>query len=60
MILSYISMRILHFSDVHLDPRDTSGVSRLIAKMIRKIKKDFGENLAIDLVVFSGDMILSG
>lgn len=53
-------MRILHFSDVHLDPRDTSGVSRLIAKMIRKIKKDFGENPAIDLVVFSGDMILSG
>lgn len=53
-------MRILHFSDVHLDPRNTSGVSTLIAKMIRKIKKDFGDNPAIDLVVFSGDMILSG
>ena len=53
-------MRILHFSDIHLDPRDMSGVRKLVAKMIRTIKADFGDNPAFDLVVFSGDMILSG
>ncbi len=53
-------MRILHFSDIHLDPRDMSGVRKLVAKMIRTIKADFGDNPAFDLVVFSGDMISCG
>lgn len=53
-------MRILHFSDVHLDARDLDATRKLIKKMIKRLKTDYGENSAFDLVVFSGDMILSG
>ena len=53
-------MRILHFSDVHLNPKEKDSTSKLIGKMLRAIAKDYEDNPSFDLVVFSGDMILSG
>lgn len=53
-------MRILHFSDVHLNPNEKGSATKLIGKLLRAITKDYGDNPAFDLVVFSGDLILSG
>lgn len=53
-------MRILHFSDVHLDPRDKEAARVTIERMITCIKKYYGELASFDLVVFSGDMIQRG
>ena len=53
-------MRILHFSDVHLNPKEKDSTKKLVDKMIRAITKDYGDHPAFDIVIFSGDMILSG
>ena len=53
-------MRVLHFSDVHLSIGDLDYTGKLVNKMLTCIKNSYGENPAIDLVVFTGDLIMSG
>ena len=53
-------MRILHFSDVHLDVRNTDVVRQTMDRMISCVKKYYGELVSFDLIVFSGDMIDRG
>ena len=53
-------MRVLHFSDVHLSIGELDYTGKLVNKMLTCIKNSYGENPAIDLVVFTGDLIMSG
>lgn len=53
-------MRILHFSDVHLSVEELDYTGKLINKMLTCIKRSYGEDPAIDLVVYAGDLIMSG
>ena len=52
-------MRILHFSDFHLNGEKISDAKHTLNFMLKAIKKIQNER-AIDLVVFSGDMLERG
>lgn len=53
-------IRILHFSDFHLDGKHIEEAKSLLRKMINVINKDFHDDKQVDLVIFSGDMINKG
>ena len=53
-------MRILHFSDVHINVNNLEFTRKQIRKMLNSILNHYNQKPSIDLVVFSGDMIMSG
>jgi hypothetical protein len=52
-----MSIRILHFSDFHLEGKHIKEAKALLHNMIVSIKK---ENLHPDLILFTGDMLYQG
>ena len=51
------TIKILHFSDFHLDAKHEKEAEQLVSKMIGAIRKD---GIVVDLIIFSGDMIDKG
>lgn len=55
------SLNILHISDAHIQMADKEEISEIVAKMINdalKVQKE--QNIKIDLVCFTGDLIQRG
>lgn len=52
-------MRILHFSDFHLNGKKIEDAMHTLKYMIKSLKK-INEEQSIDLVIFSGDMLERG
>ena len=52
-------MRILHFSDFHLDGRHIDKAKYVLNYMLKALK-EISKEQKIDLVLFSGDMLVQG
>ncbi|MBE4906948.1 metallophosphoesterase [Bacillus luteolus] len=53
-------LRIVHFSDLHLDSNEIEDVKNFIVNPMIKDLKNYNEQKEIDLIVFSGDLIDKG
>ena len=53
-------LRILHFSDFHLSPKTLTESQGILLYMKKALAKDVEDNGKIDLVVFTGDMLMEG
>lgn len=53
-------LRIVHFSDLHLDFNEIEDVNNFIVKPMIKDLKNFNEKKPVDLIVFSGDLVDKG
>ncbi len=53
-------MRIVHLSDFHLNNRNIKDMSAFVTKALIADLKDYNNDMKIDLILFSGDLIDKG